>query len=332
MKKNSETKYFLNLNLMKKLLLLIASLSLSFFTLIVYAAEVTVAPSMKANSNTSITVQWNSDPDALGYYVHYDTASGEASWYRNEVPDLIEDAEYTIEWLKPSTQYFIAISAVDIDGEESDVSPEVALFTTGEATSQAFALEGVEATWIQELTLTFNSQLEDTQDAEREFLIINSQTDEEIFVEDTELDQEETNKLILSLDRELVLSGSYDFTILSIIDVNGRNIESGIDALTNFQVPESFVEESVEPEVIVELPDQEELPEPELNAAPPTESLDGGNAGQIVSGNSLEKDTTQTAESSDQLPQTWPEHVLLFLLAFMVGGIILFSFTQKRKS
>lgn len=48
--------------------------------------------------------------------------------------------------------------------------------------------------------------------------------------------------LVLSLDRELILQDSYDFTILSIVDSNGRNIESGIDAITNFTVPSEFID------------------------------------------------------------------------------------------
>jgi len=332
---------------MKTILLFIASVLMSSFIVSAYAAEVTEAPSMKSNSNTSITIEWNEDQDALGYYIHYDTASWEESWYRNEVPDLVEGTEYTIEWLSPSTQYFIAVSAVDIDAEESATSPEAALFTTGEDTAQAFALESVEATGVQELTLTFNADLENEEDSEREFLVLDAQTEEEIFIADTELDEEDSTKLMVSLDRELELGASYNFTILSIIDANGRNIESGIDALTNFEVPESFPTDTPEglstPEVVEENQEeapQEELQEesvPDLNAAASVdtesnEDSEGWNAGQVIaSDDSVDKDTWKTAEENETLPQTGPEHVLLLLLALMVWGIVLFSFTQKKK-
>gem|GEM_PF-5404486 len=42
----------------------------------------------------------------------------------------------------------------------------------------------------------------------------------------TEFEQKNANQLVLILDRDLILGDKYDFTIISILDENSRNIES----------------------------------------------------------------------------------------------------------
>lgn len=325
---------------MKKIVISLLSI-LGFFSIVsTYAISISSAPSMKATSNTSITIEWNAIEDALGYYVYYDTASGESSGYRNEVPDLIEDTQYIIEWLSPSTQYYIAISAVDIEAEESGYSPELVVSTSGPENTNVFALENVEATQQDELTLTFSAPLEDVADAQREFLILHNQTEEEVFAIDTQLNQQDPRILTVMLDRDLELGARYDFTILAIADVSGRNIESGIDALTNFQVPQNFSQPTVStPESEVELnaawptpdPEPQTNPEPQTSPEPETSSTAWGNAGTIISGGN-QKDVAATATSTEKLPQTGPEHILLFVLALLLWSGIFFVLARRQKS
>ena len=322
---------------MKKILSLFV-LSLLWFSYS-YAAELSSAPSAVSESNTSITVSWEENTDALGYYLYYDTQSGVGGDYAFEVWDLIEATQYRIEGLLPSTTYFVAISIVDGNGIEGARSPEWQFSTTG--AENAFALDEVEATGTQELTLTFNADLDSTSNEDSEFLILHNDTQEEIFVETREIVEEEQNKIVLTLDRELELGAKYDFTILSIIDIDGRNIESGIDALTTFDVPSFFAPEEPVEEVVEEpaeeTPSQQEdapienIEEVDLNAAWPEEN-EWGNAGKILSQDEVKHDTlNEVAEDNENLPQTWPEHILLLILALLAAmGVFYFQSTRAK--
>ncbi|HEN21171.1 MAG TPA: fibronectin type III domain-containing protein [Desulfobacteraceae bacterium] len=79
-----------------------------------------------------ITVQWdpNTEPDLEGYVVYYKTgSSGEPYDYFDTVPVAeLNDPhapEYTIIDLDYDEDYFIAVTAYDSEGLESDYSNEV---------------------------------------------------------------------------------------------------------------------------------------------------------------------------------------------------------------
>jgi hypothetical protein len=58
------------------------------------------APTLKSNTSTTLTIEWQEVEDALGYYVYYDTTTGETAGYKNESAELIDGTEYTIEGLE----------------------------------------------------------------------------------------------------------------------------------------------------------------------------------------------------------------------------------------
>lgn len=79
-----------------------------------------------------ITIQWdtNNEPDLEGYIVYYKTgSSGEPYDYFDTVPVAeLNDPhapEYTIIDLDYDEDYFIAVTAYDSEGFESDYSKEV---------------------------------------------------------------------------------------------------------------------------------------------------------------------------------------------------------------
>jgi len=311
---------------MKKVLLsLFLSLGI-FIAPFVHALDVTKAPTLKSSSTTSLTIEWDTVPDALWYYVYYGKTSWEKSWYDTQGVDLLEETTYTIEWLDEATTYFVAFTAVDINGDESLFSPELEEKTQWWENVKTFALESINATSQKEITLTFNTPLDDKEWAEREFLIMNNTTEEEAFVENSTIDEENPSKLVLSLDRKLVLWDSYSFTILSLVSKDGKNIESWIDALTKFQVPAKFEEEQPEVELNSAWANTEEKEE-NVN----TEENSAGTSGKIISKDKVEKNTAVAAKKSNKLPQTWPDHILLIVIALLLG-VVIFGYMRRKQN
>ena len=329
---------------MKKIIASLITLLFSSLWLIAHAIEMNTAPTLKSNTSTTLTIEWQEVEDALGYYVYYDTTTGETAGYKNESAELIDGTEYTIEGLEEWTNYYIALTAIDIDGEESLFSPEAVIKTAGGVgSSELFVLENVEATAIDTLTLTFNTALEDEASSEREFLILNSITGEEVFVTASALDEDDASKLDIVLDRDLTLGDNYDFTIISIVDAQGRNIESGIDAITNFQVPSVFETKNPQPVITaVENTVTESLPtesgpiesQTEVQVEPSSKEGEttGGNSVTLVSTDDIEKNVEVTAKKTEELPQTGAEHILLLILALILGFGVFTYFGARKNS
>jgi hypothetical protein len=46
---------------------------------------------------------------------------------------------------------------------------------------------------------------------------------------------------VITFEENLPVATEFTFTVIDILDVNGRNIESGIESFENFYVEESFL-------------------------------------------------------------------------------------------
>ena len=68
----------------------------------------------------------NTEPDLAGYRVYYGTTSGDYTDY----VDVAGSTFARISDLMDDTEYFVALTAYDIDGNESDFSGEVSAFPT----------------------------------------------------------------------------------------------------------------------------------------------------------------------------------------------------------
>jgi len=324
---------------MKKLVLGIGIFLLSSIS--TFAAPVAPA-NLKADSQTenSITVSWDAVSNVLGYYLYYDVDTTEPREnFGFEIVDLIETTSYTIEGLETGTLYNIAVTAIDSDGEESTYSQDIVSGTLTEGQAKDFAIEKVEATAIDTLEFTFSAPLETGSGAVREFLVEHSETKDELLILETELDEENSRLVIVTLENQLTLGGEYDVTVLSIQDETGRNIENGIDAVTNFTVPSEFAEPTVE-EPIEDIPEDTtpiEEPEEELQSAgpedtTPVEELKDETSGTIISNSEIEKNTEVAASKNEELPQTGPEHIILLLVALLLGGTVFFLQYRSHNS
>lgn len=88
----------------------------------------------------SITLAWDPSPDAyaVGYRIYYGTESRSYSHYPVDVGNV---TEYTIKGLLRNKIYYFAVTALDIDGNESDFSPEVSTAREFEGTARLFTRE-----------------------------------------------------------------------------------------------------------------------------------------------------------------------------------------------
>jgi hypothetical protein len=76
---------------------------------------------------SALTVAWDSNPEAdlAGYKIYYGTRSSDYGF----VADAGDVTQYTITGLAPETQYYLALTAYDFLGNESDFSAEVSAVT-----------------------------------------------------------------------------------------------------------------------------------------------------------------------------------------------------------
>lgn len=213
--------------------MLASLLSFSF----VFAAP--VAPSniqLVSSTNNSITFSWDEVSDTLGYYLYW----GIDSVNENEEVTPIEETEFTLTDLQENTKYKIALTTINSSGEESQLSTTQTFSTSGASEDDDFQLLEVQVIDETTLELSFNSPLEDSQDAQREFMILTATSGKEINISDTELNSQDSSLLTVTLSEPLTTSTSYDVTVLAVKDTNGKTIENGIDAVTNFTTPLTF--------------------------------------------------------------------------------------------
>lgn len=310
-----------------------------------YGAHAIEAPwqiQVVTKSDTSVELDWQDVADVLWYYIYYGETSGSGSDYDIEGINLIETSDYTLTDLSPETRYYVAITAVDDIGRESDKSPELELVTLASGQeAQAASLRIVEAKAVDEssVELMFSLEMESWNSAQREFIIENSVTGEEIGVDISDILPWKPKSILAILDQELETNTNYKITVLDIRDKDGNTIESGIDAFVNFTTPSTFVtsleaawdeegEDPIEDEIDFwseEMnPDQDKPIEissedtPEENQTVTWNRPVGNNAGTTISSEELSGNTLNAAAENEKLPQTWPEYWLLLLVAVML--------------
>ena len=338
-KLNLKQNYFLSLPyiVMKKialsLFLFVSLVSISF----AQALTVTDTPVVTSPDKTSLAVDWQDVSGALGYYIYYSKTSGNTGAYDFEWVDLIEVSETVLENLDANSDYFIAVTVVDENGDESPYSPEAFATTWSESPEvvsnlPSFAILEATVLSANQIELSFNRTLDDSEEAIREFKIMEKSAQINAYVSSTSLVVGDNSKLLVSLESDLLEEKEYDLTVVSIQDVDKNTIESGIDGIMTFTVPRWSTTSYEETNTNVEKINLSE--EVELNAAganPDSATIEEptGKAWVALSDDDLVTTAASTAAETDELPTTGPETVLLLLLAMMLGGWLFFMYSKK---
>jgi len=300
-------------------------------------------------SDTSIQIDWEDVDNVLWYYIYY----GENSWiwgdYDVEWVDLIEASEFTLEELQAETRYYIAVTAVDDTGSESVKSPELEATTLSAGSeAQAVSLRIVEANVVDDtsIEMIFSLDMESWSNAQRQFIIENVDSGEEIWVDISDVVPGKPQNILAILDSKLQSNSQYKITVIDVRDKDGNTIESWIDAFVNFTTPAAFtnVLESAWPQQDTPSNETNEEDQPienisinsdtstnqELETVTNTQNVpQGNNAGTTISNEEIAANTLNAAADNDKLPQTGPEHWILLLIAVMLSTGLFYKFKRS---
>lgn len=330
---------------MKKLLKLLSFLSL-FFVLILESFAIDAPTDLKLDySNWStINLSWNVAPEAYMNYVVY----SEQSWLEigyNMSTSYSEETTAEISDLEVGKTYYFAAISVDENAEESWYSNELLVNIPDpndlSGSQIDFALDYIKLLEYNKIELEFNSELDDSVDALREFKIVNTKDDLDSFeVISADINPNDSTKIQVTLDRNTEIWNEYEVVIIAITSALWKNIESWIDNTETFYVTEIVEEELIEVDLEIELVPEEEFivldeliddevesdNNLELNTA---EESHMWNAWANVEAWTIENTTLWLADSNTKLPKTWAEHILMLILATILWALI-FVFKYKK--
>ncbi len=294
----------------------------------VFAIEAPSGLTVDSVSSASATLSWEEVSNAAAYSVYYWENSSDLSG-----KDLVEKSPYTLVGLQDNTIYYVSVVSNDDSFEESDRS-EIVQFTTGDNTattvssSSSFALENVEVVSENKLKLEFSADINSSEDSPREFKITNKFDElEQLVVFDSEIDEQDKNVLILTMQESIPTSAQYNVTVVRLNDADGNNIQNGIDGIASFVTPDSYEELTQQSDPI------EDEKDTELSSAGPSENqveVSRSTSGQNLSDDQLATTTETTAQKAEKLPDTGAEHWFLGILALMLWAIV-FKFRTSRQ-
>ncbi len=278
-----------------------------------------------------IKMWWDEAEWAWGYYMYYGKKSWVDNWYDLESYELIEWLETQIDWLDPATTYYFSVTSIDENWDEAGFSEEWVFSTTNvlwESIEWAVWVK-FEFIWVSvktydTLELTFSSDLDASDSAVREFKIVNKgDILDEIEVISTQLNEADTKRITLALWEKTLPNTEYEVTVIAITDKDGRTIESWIDSIDSFVVPEIIETSIVDDELEVDLKAAAEVSDTDKTVADWLSWED-------MSSDDVVNDTISAAKSNEKLPTTWPEHILIFILAFILWTLIfIFKFNKR---
>lgn len=275
------------------------------------------APKLISSTDNSINITWDKIDSASWYYVYYSETSGKdykTFW------DVFEENKTTITWLKPSTTYYVAVTYLDkATNDESVFSPEW-VFNTKVWNEEKFALEEINVINAANLEVTFNSAIDQNEDAIREFKIVQNNR-EVVSVKETKINKDDDKKINLVLENSLE-KWEYKLTVIYMTDKLGRNIEEWINWELKFIVNDNHLNVEIDSEVELT---QENI---ELNAGTPEESNSEYYWLAWKAMTWVLSTWEDIAAKSNKLPKTWPESVFLVLVSFILGLVYL----RKRRT
>ncbi len=314
---------------MKKIIVYLLSFLIIWINTSFAESTLSKAPVIIKSEPTSLEITWEKLDSASWYFVYY----SESAWKDYKTFwDIIEENKTIITWLKENTTYYVVVTTLDkTTEEESDFSPEW-IFNTTSLNETKFALNKVETKSPTELELTFSKNIDQGEEALREFKI--TKDNKEITkVKEVKLVENDKTKLTLILSNPIT-TWEYKIVVISIRDEDWKNIEEWINWELKFMVSD-FSNTTTETTTTTEtatvdnntplISAEENIVD--LNAWDP--ETDNQYYGLAWKNMTWVLSTWEIiANESTKLPQTWPESIFLFLGSLMLGWI--FYFRKRR--
>lgn len=217
-----------------------------------------------------------------------------------------------------------------------------------------FAVIWSEVVNFKQVYLYFNYNLSTNEDYIRDFSIINNDDLlDELYVEKSEIDEENPKKILLTFDVEAQPNWTYELFVINLQDEYWRKIKDWINSITTFSMPEEFIiqEEIEKQEENIEIieDEKEQIQESETiddNIQEEENSIElqiNSNDNELISDEELElnswvdvwSDFIETnilweSKNIDTLPKTWPANLfILVLLSVFVSLIFIFKFKKS---
>jgi len=293
---------------MNNILRLLVSILFSF-SIVFQSFAIDSPNNLKLDSvnDNSINVSWDSVSEAIMYYVYFSENSWIENGYTNQT-DLIEATSAEVPNLESWKTYYLSVVSLDENWEESDYSNEIVVDIESKSASVDFALEWVEVIDTKNIELNFTNLLDNSTDTVREFKVVNKKDELDVFeVEKNELNIDDNSKLLLTMDREFQVWNEYEVIVIWIMDENTNIIESWIDNIETFTVTEQ-----------TKMYQEKNNIEENLNSA--TEENKWPTWTNLTS-EEVENTTESVAKNQSNLPETWPEHILIVILSIVLWGL-----------
>ena len=342
---------------MKSVFKVLTFLILSFsFIVQSFAIEAPTNLTSVSNTESSVSLSWDTVDTAVMYYVLYSTESWVENGYSNNT-DLFENNFIDINDLEVWLTYYFTVISFDENWDESIGSPELIInLGSGDVTNN-FMLETVNVISSDVIELDFSENLDNWDNPAREFKISNSLNDfDRLEVISSELSIDDNSKITLILDKELIEWNEYEVVIIAINSALGDNIESWIDNAIKFIANIPAIEDITNNE------DSDVIVNPDWSTyvinsdwSTTTTNIDGtittiNSDGKIVedeielnsaaeeqdwvswidiAAEDIENTALYVAENNSNLPKTWPEHILMLILSIILW-ILIFVFKYKK--
>jgi hypothetical protein len=189
-------------------------------------------------------------------------------------------------------------------------------------------LEWVEVLWKNKVELEFDSKIENS---DKDISVRSVWDDsEEFFVSDYEVNEK---KVLLILEDELESNKDYEIIIFSIMWEDGSTITSGLDWALKFTSPDlTIFDEKVKEVEMASAWVKEKIKEPKKVEVKKVEEKNDNLAWKDVKQEEVDKNIEVTASNTDELVKTWPEHVLLSILALILAALIWYTLNQRKNN
>lgn len=215
-------------------------------TLGVFALEIPTNISTSNITETSVSISWDELENAAGYHLYFsDTPSveiltAEKREFTTNIPLILED-------LDPWTEYYFIVNWYDEFWQDGVFSEEVSFVTTDIFTpwdeseniefnsAIDFKLSNIEVLAQNQIALEFTSPLENQEDSERIFKVVDKNNEfTQYNIINSEIDLNKSNNVIITFEELLPVDTEFKLTVISILDIQWRNLESWIESFENF--------------------------------------------------------------------------------------------------
>ena len=288
-----------------------------------YAAELNVTGDVTATvSGTTVKLSWASVTGATSYQAQYDEKQPDLNDVNSAYAYAADfaasegaTATGEIANLKPSTKYYLIVSAFDAQGRESDVASTEISFTTEAAAAvsapastgsvaAAFGLDGAAVTTVDATTirLSFNADLDAAKDVS---VSVVSNLDKSDLGATAVADPTDAKSAVVTLATPMALDSSYALTVKAATDAAGRSIPAGTDAVREFTYAAASSTGAAATSTVASASADIAAAPVALNAAP-----------------------AATAAASGKLPATGPAETVVVLMALALAG----AYAMLRRS